>query len=306
MRRPQRIHAIASEQHGYVAAWQLHQAGFSPGQIESARSNGILTTTLRGVYRTAGTPTTWKGRLTESILSAGPGSAASHRAAALLHGLLRVDETVEISTPRKRKLHGVGDDVVVHRSIILPRSDLTRVDRVPCVTVERTLVDLGAVVSRHKVAYALDSAIRNELTDLALVEYVHARRRGRGRRGAGVLAQVLEEHGRTGATESPYERDVVTAVMEAGLPLPRLQYEIRDHTGVVARVDLAWPNERLIVEVDGHGFHSDRTQRAHDAERQNRLVALGWSVLRFTTDQIFDDVGAVVSQIGRSLRSWVV
>ena len=242
----------------------------------------------------------------ETILSAGPGSAASHRAAAVLHGLLRLDETVEICTPRKRKLHGVADDVVVHRSIVLPRSDLTKVDGVPCVTVERTLVDLGAVVSRHKVAYALDAAIRNELTDLALVEYVHARRRGRGRRGAGVLAHVLEAHERTGATESPYERDVVTAVMEAGLPLPRLQYEIRDHSGEAARVDLAWPNERLIVEVDGHGFHSDRAQRAHDAERQNRLVSMGWTVLRFTTDQIFDDVNAVVSQIGRSLRSWVV
>jgi very-short-patch-repair endonuclease len=38
----------------------------------------------------------------------------------------------------------------------------------------------------------------------------------------------------------------------------------------------------LVIEVDGWAYHRtpDRFQR--DRERQNRLVAAGWTVLRFT------------------------
>lgn len=305
MRTYEIINAIAEGQHGCVAAWQLIDAGLTSGQVVTARKHGVLTTTLRGVYRTPGTPDTWDSQLAQTVLACGPGSAASHRAAARLHRMIRTDPIVEVCTPRHRRLHGIPDDVIVHRSIVLPRSDLIRVGGIPCVTVERTLVDLGAVVSQRRVAHALDTAIRNRQTDFNMVAYVHARRRGRGRRGAGVLARVLEEHHLTGATESPYERDLVTAIMEAGLPLPRLQYEVRDGETLIARCDLAWPAQSLIVEVDGHGYHSDRGQRAHDATRQNRLTQMGWSVLRFTTDQIFTDCGSVLDQIDRYLRTWV-
>lgn len=297
------INSIARAQHGLVASWQLRDAGITKRRIEVARENGTLIPTLRGVYRTPGTPKSWEATLMETVLFCGPGSAVSHRAAARLHGLIRTSPIIEVCTPRRRRAHGLPDDTTVHTSVILPKSDIMMVAGIPTSTVERTLIDLGAVQSERRVAHALDTALRTGLTDIGLLRYVHARRRGRGRRGAGVLARVLEQHLATGTTESPYERDLVHALMDRGLELPRLQYEITALGTFIARVDLAWPRSRLVVEVDGHGFHSDRDQRAHDARRQNSLIQAGWTVLRFTTDQIHEDLPAVVFQIRESLRS---
>lgn len=55
------------------------------------------------------------------------------------------------------------------------------------------------------------------------------------------------------------------------------------HAGeLVAVVDVALPDLRLAVEVDGLAHHTDSARFQRDRQRQNDLVALGWTVLRFT------------------------
>ncbi|HEY5579256.1 MAG TPA: hypothetical protein VIL12_06170, partial [Acidimicrobiia bacterium] len=51
-------------------------------------------------------------------------------------------------------------------------------------------IDLGAVVHRDKVEYALDVAVREVLTSLPYLRWRLSRPRGSGRRGAGVIAQA--------------------------------------------------------------------------------------------------------------------
>jgi very-short-patch-repair endonuclease len=120
-----------------------------------------------------------------------------------------------------------------------------------------------------------------------------------------VLAEVLDDLVLTGVTESPYERDFLAILMDTDLPMPRLQYEVRAAGRFVARVDFAWPHCRLVVEVDGHGFHSSREQRARDATRQNQLTEQGFTVLRFTSDQIATSKSAVARTMSEALRSCV-
>jgi very-short-patch-repair endonuclease len=50
----------------------------------------------------------------------------------------------------------------------------------------------------------------------------------------------------------------------------------------VGRIDIAFPDLKLAIEVDGRAWHvaDDRFQR--DRSRQNELVRRGWTVLRFT------------------------
>ena len=196
------------------------------------------------------------------------------------------------------------DTIVAHTSIVLPAADLTRVSGVPCTTVERTLIDLGAVQPARRVADALDAALRTQKTDLALVRYVLQHRRGRGRRGAGVLADVLDSFEATAPVESPYERRLLEALLSSHVPSPRLQHPIAIDAGRTVRADFAWPECRVIVEVDGHQFHSSREQRAADAARQNQLVRRGWSVMRFTSDQLIEpEIGRAVRQIADALGS---
>lgn len=297
------ISRFGSQQLGLVGHKQLKDAGASDKQISYRLEIGHLVSALRGVYRVVGSPVGFRQDLMAAVLFAGTGSAVSHRAAALSHGLLRGPEVVEICTPRRRRARDLPEDWVIHTSIILPRADLISVRGIPTTTVERTLIDLGAVQSRQRVTYAVESALKNGATDLPLLTYVHSRRRGRGRRGAGVLATVLESIGQTGVTESPYERRLLELVIDADLPMPQPQFEIRRGGRFVGRVDFAWPDERLLVEVDGHEYHATREQRAADSQRQNILTEMGFRVVRFTSDQIVESRPEVLRTLRTALRS---
>lgn len=52
-------------------------------------------------------------------------------------------------------------------------------------------------------------------------------------------------------------------------------------------VDFALPAVNVIVEIDGHAFHSTKEQLARDMHRQRVLCREGWMVLRFTGSEIY-------------------
>lgn len=62
------------------------------------------------------------------------------------------------------------------------------------------------------------------------------------------------------------------------------------------RVDFAWPDHSLIVEVEGGSFVGGRHTRGAgfeaDCEKYNLLTLAGWSVLRVTGKQIESGVAA--------------
>jgi very-short-patch-repair endonuclease len=57
----------------------------------------------------------------------------------------------------------------------------------------------------------------------------------------------------------------------------------------------------VAIELDGFAFHSDRSVFEDDRARANELVAMGWTVLRFTWDQVVHRPAWVVSVIRRVL-----
>ncbi|HET9441816.1 MAG TPA: DUF559 domain-containing protein [Acidimicrobiales bacterium] len=48
------------------------------------------------------------------------------------------------------------------------------------------------------------------------------------------------------------------------------------------RIDFAYPDLGVAIEVDGYEKRATRAAFQHDTERQTALAALGWTVLRFT------------------------
>jgi very-short-patch-repair endonuclease len=44
------------------------------------------------------------------------------------------------------------------------------------------------------------------------------------------------------------------------------------------------PDQRVVVEVDGHPFHSSRTDRRNDHVRDADLQAAGYAVIRIDAD----------------------
>jgi very-short-patch-repair endonuclease len=71
----------------------------------------------------------------------------------------------------------------------------------------------------------------------------------------------------------------------------------------VAYLDVALPDAKIAIEVDGrvaHGPWSDRF--SDDRARQNDLVAAGWRVLRFTWEHL-QDPAYVLGQIAQLLAA---
>ncbi|WP_306119824.1 MULTISPECIES: DUF559 domain-containing protein [unclassified Roseitalea] len=65
-------------------------------------------------------------------------------------------------------------------------------------------------------------------------------------------------------------------------------------SGVI--VDFACPEHRLIVELDG-SQHGLDTELIRDRQRDARLNALGWQVLRFWNDDVLGDIDGVCRHI---------
>jgi very-short-patch-repair endonuclease len=69
----------------------------------------------------------------------------------------------------------------------------------------------------------------------------------------------------------------------------------------VRHPDVLIEDVMLIVEVDGHRYHSSPKQVAADGRRQNAFVELGYTVLRFTPAEIADDPERVVALVRRTI-----
>jgi len=70
--------------------------------------------------------------------------------------------------------------------------------------------------------------------------------------------------------------------------LPAREY--RFHPSRRWRVDYAWPEHRLAVEIEGGAWIGGRHVRGsgfmNDMEKYNELTLMGWSLLRFTPRQV--------------------
>lgn len=87
---------------------------------------------------------------------------------------------------------------------------------------------------------------------------------------------------------SEAERQVHGQLRAAGLQGWRANHPVETSVGRVYFLDIVFPDEWLVIEVDGFEFHSGRESFERDRERQNDLVADGWTVLRLTWAMIQD------------------
>jgi hypothetical protein len=215
-----------------------------------------------------------------------------------MHGLWTSNAAaIEISTVHESSPELQG--VIVHRQRDLRERWITVVEGVPCTTVARTLVDLGAVVPDKIVALCLDRALERGIVSVAAVKGALDAVARKGRDGAGVIRRVLEPHLESEPVAGVFEARMARLLAAEGLPPAVPEYEVWSHDGrFVARVDFAYPELRLAIEVDGFAAHSSLEAFRHDRVRQNALVGAGWTVLRFTWGEAED--GA--PRVGRAIR----
>jgi very-short-patch-repair endonuclease len=75
------------------------------------------------------------------------------------------------------------------------------------------------------------------------------------------------------------------AIVDGGLPEPVLQHPV-SVGNCRYRIDLAYPEFKIAIEIDGWEYHSSRSAFDDDRSRANDLVVAGWQVLRFTSSMV--------------------
>jgi len=70
----------------------------------------------------------------------------------------------------------------------------------------------------------------------------------------------------------------------------------RQHSVGFYIVDFYCPKLKLVIEVDGH-IHDLPDRKEHDLEREAYLKGSGLRILRFTNEQVMNDLDAVLEQI---------
>jgi very-short-patch-repair endonuclease len=97
------------------------------------------------------------------------------------------------------------------------------------------------------------------------------------------------------------ERALLTQIGWASLPDPAVEYPFAKPRRW--RFDLAWPDRKLAVEVEGgtwvDGRHSRGAGFEKDAEKYAEAAVLGWRVIRVTTAMVED--GRALGYIERAL-----
>jgi hypothetical protein len=251
---------------------------------------------LRGVYADPSIPRDHLLRCRAAALLMPAGAALGARSAAAVLGAPPPGyaDPVTVVLPAGAQWRG-PTGVRVHRATLRPEDVLEDDDGIRHTTPVRTAWDVGALERTATAVGVLDGMVRAGQVDPAHLRQLLDDGIGRWRCRQVRRAFELVD----GRSESPPESWVRVACALGGLPAPIPQFDVMADGVWLARVDLAWPDARVIVEYEGE-YHFDGLQISRDDIRLRRLVAAGWRVIRLAAHDL-RDMDAVVSRIAAEL-----
>jgi hypothetical protein len=238
-------------------------------------------------------------RLAAVLLTAPEGAVISHLSAADVWSLQipfrdRADDRVHVTVPVGSSAESRADRRLYR--LALDVRDVVRKGSLPVTSPTRTWRDLAGILEPAALLAATDQILNGLASRKELAEELARRPRGRGCARARLVLPIGDP-----LAESPMESVLRWLIHDGGLPMPRLQHPVHDAGGlVVAAADMAWPARKVLVEFDGD-VHRERKAFVRDRRRQNRLVAAGWVILRFTSADVYGDPEGVLAQIRRAL-----
>ncbi|MBM3661111.1 MAG: type IV toxin-antitoxin system AbiEi family antitoxin domain-containing protein [Actinobacteria bacterium] len=288
--------ADAHRQHGLFTTAQADAVGMHRSMLERRLRTGELVAVDHGVYRSALTPPSWHQRLAAACL-AGPAVASHRSAAALWHMPIGEEHPLEVTALRHRRRFTT--DVTWHESYLLDDDQVTLIDGVPVTRAARTVIDLAGVVDHTRLVRAVDDVLRRRLASTASLQSL-LQRLGPLRRGVPAMRAVLDA--RSGPVpESDLETQFLLLIEAHGLPTPVPQHMVRSPDGRSFRIDFAYPDALVGIELLGAEFHSGPDQWRSDTARLTVLASLGWLMLSFAYEQVVRQAPLVVRAVERAL-----
>jgi very-short-patch-repair endonuclease len=298
------VRSWLAARYGVISRREALAFGLTANQIARRVESGVWVVVCRGVYHLAGAPMTPLSRLRVAVLVGGPECALSHQAAAWLWDIAgpaaAVDSmaqvTVTVPHGRSARISGLR--------MVRSRHPVRAVIRkgLPCTDPVRTIVDCATEVTAAELDDLVDRALAHRIVaNRRLVTAVTGAPEFRRHRGRQPLLARFRARGVTG---SPHP-----SVLESRMARLRRRHNLPEPKAEVSwgpdrryRLDFAFLEVRLVIEVDGWAGHFAPEKRRYDHRRDRALQRAGWTVLRYDWWEVTYDAGRVAREISETYR----
>lgn len=267
-----------------VITWSQLRQEVPRRAVQAAVREGALERIGRGSYALPRAPDALRAALTAR-------GVASHASAAQLWFMetLRDPPVAHVTVPRRARAHPAGrvrlhwndlDDDEVRGRVTSPL---------------RTVLDCARTLPFPEALAVADSALHRELVTPEALRAQVRLSRASGIRAARRVVALAD-----GRAANPFESALRATVLDAGFTgfVPQLPVTT---PRLAARVDLGDPELGLVLEADSFAWHGSRVALDRDCRRYDELVRSGWTVLRFSWEQVMFEVPWVVEVVSDTI-----
>ncbi|HET7051088.1 MAG TPA: DUF559 domain-containing protein [Solirubrobacteraceae bacterium] len=269
---------------------QLLELGLGAEAIRSRVKLQRLILIHRGVYALGHAPEGPRDRAYAAVLACAPDGVLSHSSAASLWGIYdRWCTPFEVIARWDRRRPGIK----THQAN-LDRRDVRRHLGIRVTSPARTIFDIAPRLTDKALTRAVNELrIARRLTLDHLAELATRLPRHRGAARVRPLIEI-----RRGPTRS--ELEDTFAGFATRFDLPPFEFNAR-----VAgyEVDVLFPEQRVIVELDGYAFHGTRQAFESDRERDATTLAAGFITVRITWERLTQDPEKEADRLNAILAS---
>ncbi len=290
---------VAAGQHGLILRSQAMALGLTEMMLHRRLASGALVMARPGVYLLPGHTFTPE-MLLRAATYALPG-VVSHESAAEIHDLPYVARGMTVISVPHRTTNRFPE-VVLHQSTDLFAHHIEEIDGLRITTVPRTIFDLASRLRPRRIRMLAEQVVVERKCTLDELTTVMDELARRGRPGSASFRKVLCEIGPGVAlSESALELAGMSLLRDAGLPEPQQQLRLPWRETRDGRVDMAYPEARLIIELDGRRWHSRTETLEMDHKRDRAAQLAGWKVFRFTWSQLDAAPGDFTASVALAL-----
>lgn len=286
---------IARRQAGIITSQQLLKAGVSRWKIETLREKRTLEVTgFRGVYRVGGSPATPDSAAWLAVLASK--SVLSYLTAA---------DRWEVPVQPDGRIHITRFDRVaftrhpmikVHRTLLVP-SAVTDRGGLTITTRTETILDCLGWLPVAKARSLLDRSFQQHWLTPSDIQRRLDEQSGRwGNRQLDRLKRECDPK-----AESEAERRGQRLLRRGGITGWIANFPIL-LCGEAFRIDIAFPELKIAIEIDGWAFHRSKERKERDERKANALAQAGWTLLKFGWDDVQGEGEYFLSSIASVLQ----
>lgn len=282
---------LAAKHHGLIRASDLKTLGIERRVVRNRANLGIVTSLQPHVWLFGQTDATFEQQCRAAVWTSD--GVLGGLSALVWHDVFRdsppdLQPTIVVgrsSRPTVERAKLIRSDAFISGDRCI-RDDLA------VTSIPRSLVDSAVELTHMELERVLDDAL---LSNKTTIKAMKARVDEAHNRGIRDLRELVYERSETAVlTRSQAEQRAKQIVACFDGPKPQFQYPVRIK-GRKFELDMAWPQFRVAIEIDGFRWHGGRSTWKRDLERDRLLTLEGWNIKRIVPEITPNELLALLS-----------